>query len=327
MQGFNKYYPPDYDWKEGKGLNKLHGTHALGNRARKLDKGILIVRFELPYSIWCETCNNHIGQGVRFNAEKKRVGNYYSTPIWSFRMKCHLCSGVFEIQTDPKNTEYVVISGAKQKNEKWESTDGEGVVISKDDVEEDYKDDPFYKIEKSVTDMNKAKESIPLLTQLYELNEKQWADPYSVSSKLRKIFREEKKMLKKEKESDEEIRNRNSLGIILAKKDPKDNLQAKLVDFQPQIDDLIEITKKEIYSLPLFVQKTSPVSIHHKSNKGNIIRQLKLNTRMKNDHFITQHSIFTQHRPLKFNTSEQTLIINDNSQTSQGLVSYKSDSE
>ncbi|EMR10763.1 hypothetical protein PNEG_00912 [Pneumocystis murina B123] len=326
MQGFNKYYPPDYDWREGKGLNKLHGTHALGNRARKLDKGILIVRFELPYSIWCETCNNHIGQGVRFNAEKKRVGNYYSTPIWSFRMKCHLCSGIFEIQTDPKNTEYVVISGAKQKNENWDSTDA-GVVVSKDDIEEDYKDDPFYKIEKSVADMNKAKESIPLLTRLYELNEKQWADPYSVSSRLRKIFREEKKMLKKEKESDEEIRNRNSLGIKLAKKDPKDHLQAKLVDFQPQINDLIEITKKEIYSSPLFIQKASPVSIHHKSNKGNIIRQLKLNTRMKNDHFITQHSIFTQHRPLKFNTSQQTLIINDDPQVSQGLVSYKSDSE
>lgn len=28
------------------------GKHALGDRARKLDKGILIVRFELPFNIW-----------------------------------------------------------------------------------------------------------------------------------------------------------------------------------------------------------------------------------------------------------------------------------
>ena len=48
------------------------------------------------------TCNNHIGMGVRYNAEKKKIGSYYSTPIFSFRCKCHLCDGWFEIQTDPK---------------------------------------------------------------------------------------------------------------------------------------------------------------------------------------------------------------------------------
>ena len=40
--------------------------------------------------------------GVRYNAEKKKIGNYFSTPIYSFRCKCHLCDGWFEIQTDPK---------------------------------------------------------------------------------------------------------------------------------------------------------------------------------------------------------------------------------
>ena len=40
--------------------------------------------------------------GVRYNAEKSKVGNYYSTPIFKFRMKCHLCDSHFEIQTDPK---------------------------------------------------------------------------------------------------------------------------------------------------------------------------------------------------------------------------------
>jgi coiled-coil domain-containing protein 130 len=77
-------------------------VHALGDRARKLGEGILIARFELPFNIWCGGCNAHIGQGVRYNAEKKRVGNYYSTPIYSFRCKCHLCSHWFEIHTDPK---------------------------------------------------------------------------------------------------------------------------------------------------------------------------------------------------------------------------------
>ena len=40
--------------------------------------------------------------GVRYNAEKTQVGKYYSTPIFQFRMKCHLCDNHFEIRTDPK---------------------------------------------------------------------------------------------------------------------------------------------------------------------------------------------------------------------------------
>jgi coiled-coil domain-containing protein 130 len=115
MQPFNKYYPPDYDGRSN--INKMAGTHALGRRARKLDQGILVVRFEMPYNIWCAKCNNHIGQGVRFNAEKKRAGSFYSTPIWSFRMKCHLCDNVIEIKTDPENTRYVVVDGAKRQTE------------------------------------------------------------------------------------------------------------------------------------------------------------------------------------------------------------------
>lgn len=64
-KGQNKYYPPDYNPAVG-GLNKFKGTHALRERARKLYMGILIIRFEMPYNIWCDGCNNHIGMGVRY---------------------------------------------------------------------------------------------------------------------------------------------------------------------------------------------------------------------------------------------------------------------
>ncbi|RHZ47689.1 uncharacterized protein CDV56_100019, partial [Aspergillus thermomutatus] len=108
MQGFNmgRYVPPDQE-----GLttgNKLAGKHPLGARARHLrTSGALVVRFEMPFAVWCTTCKPHetlIGQGVRFNAEKKKVGNYYSTPIYSFRMKHGACGGWIEIRTDPANT-------------------------------------------------------------------------------------------------------------------------------------------------------------------------------------------------------------------------------
>jgi len=99
-KGTNKYYPPDYDPKFG-GLNKFLGTHALRERARKIDKGIIIIRFEMPYNIWCEGCQNHVGMGVRYNAEKTKVGMYYTTPVYEFKMKCHLCDNHYVIRADP----------------------------------------------------------------------------------------------------------------------------------------------------------------------------------------------------------------------------------
>jgi coiled-coil domain-containing protein 130 len=86
--------------------------------------------------------------GVRYNAEKKKIGMYYSTPIFSFRCKCHLCSGWFEIQTDPQvrltllalthsvnftpltqNTRYVVVSGARRKEEDWDPAENGGFAV------------------------------------------------------------------------------------------------------------------------------------------------------------------------------------------------------
>ena len=87
--------------------------------------------------------------GVRYNAEKKKIGNYYSTPIYSFRCKCHLCDNWFTIETDPKvrlcfsihtystrlltiysqNTRYVVTSGARQKDEDWNPEDNGGFAV------------------------------------------------------------------------------------------------------------------------------------------------------------------------------------------------------
>lgn len=64
--------------------------------------------FEMPFNIWCNGCQAHIGKGVRYNAEKKSVGKYFSTKIWNFRMKCHLCDNYIEVQTDPQVTYFLL---------------------------------------------------------------------------------------------------------------------------------------------------------------------------------------------------------------------------
>ncbi|MBA0563432.1 hypothetical protein Golob_008411 [Gossypium lobatum] len=128
----NFYYPPEWDPSQGS-LNKFHGQHALRERARKIDQGILIIRFEMPFNIWCGGCNSMIAKGVRFNAEKKQVGNYYSTKIWSFTMKSACCKHEIVIQTDPKNCEYVIISGAQRKTEVFDVEDAETLELPADE--------------------------------------------------------------------------------------------------------------------------------------------------------------------------------------------------
>jgi len=39
-----KYYPPEWEPSMGM-LNKFHGTHALRDRARKRDQGIMVIRY------------------------------------------------------------------------------------------------------------------------------------------------------------------------------------------------------------------------------------------------------------------------------------------
>ncbi|GAA5841380.1 hypothetical protein JCM11251_006169 [Rhodosporidiobolus azoricus] len=217
MQGFNKYYPPDYDPEKHTSLNSYHGKHALGDRARKIDQGILVVRFELPYNIWCNHCSAHVGQGVRYNAEKKKVGNYYSTPIWSFRFKCHLCSGRIEIRTDPQNTRYVVTEGARQKMEEAEDPERDGMLVIDTSAGEasanpDAPPDPFASLEKTTVQKERALSTSARLSALHEQNATHWDDPFSASRKLRATFRAKKKDIVASEGKARELADRYALG-------------------------------------------------------------------------------------------------------------------
>lgn len=227
--GFNKYYPPDYDGEKDGSLNKYRGKHALGDRARKIDQGILITRFELPFNIWCGTCDNHIGMGVRYNAEKKKIGAYYSTPIFSFRCKCHLCDGWFEIHTDPKNTRYIVASGARQKDEDWNPEENGGYAVHGEylaiyprtilnqillDTQKANAgpSDPLAILEKKTdAQTNLTKVQVPRLEALQDASEHYNSDPYTFSVKVRKRFRAEKKAEKEKVAADDQIKGRYGL--------------------------------------------------------------------------------------------------------------------
>ncbi|KAF9921608.1 hypothetical protein FBU30_008326 [Linnemannia zychae] len=259
----NKYYPPDWDPSKGS-INKHVGQHPLRDRARKLDQGILIVRFELPYSIWCNGCNKSAATGVRYNAEKKTIGKYYSTPILSFRMKCHLCSNWFEIQTDPKNAAYVVTAGARRKVDDFSEAEDRGTL--KIDTPEEFErraNDKFAKLEHSRLDQIKTlKSDVTVLTNLQRLSDRQWSDPYALSQKLRKEFRAGKKQIKES----EAIAERIGVSFKILPESAEDAEEAKSVEFDAGGKAIMAQRLKEIKSGNMFASSKSD-SIRSNKNR------------------------------------------------------------
>lgn len=247
----NKYYPPDWTPAHGS-LDRYHGQHPLRERARKLSQGILIIRFEMPYNIWCGGCGNHIGMGVRYNAEKKKVGNYYTTPIYRFRMKCHLCDNHFEIETDPKNCDYVIVSGARRKEERWEPSATETVELTDREDAKKMATDPMFKLEHGVKDEQKSKAVQPTLGQLQEV-QSVWKDDYAANQLLRKKFREQKHELKAQKVKDNALKEKGSLDVALVPERLEDIELAKKIQYHGEgFDGHRRKRRFEVNSRPMF---------------------------------------------------------------------------
>ncbi|KAJ3613997.1 hypothetical protein NHX12_017574 [Muraenolepis orangiensis] len=230
-KGTNKYYPPDFDPAKHGSLNGYHNTHALRERARKLSQGILIIRFEMPYNIWCDGCKNHIGMGVRYNAEKKKVGNYYTTPIYRFRMKCHLCVNHIEMQTDPATCDYVIVSGAARKEERWDMEDNEQILTTERSEKEKLETDPMYKLDHGGKDQEKLRKALPSLAEIQD-HQEGWKDDFQLNSTLRRSFRTEKKERVDQEVKDDAVRKRTNLSIPLLPEKEEDKRLASLLTYQ-----------------------------------------------------------------------------------------------
>ncbi|KAG6853786.1 hypothetical protein C0991_001375 [Blastosporella zonata] len=109
--------------------------------------------------------------GVRYNAEKKKIGNYYSTPIFSFRY-----------------------------------TEGAAAPV-----------DPLAALEKTTDAQNHmTKVQAPRLESLQSMSEHYNADPYTLSIKVRKRFREVKKVEQQKQKADDNIKSRYGLPASLS---------------------------------------------------------------------------------------------------------------
>lgn len=226
-KGTNKYYPPDFDPAKHGSLNRYHGSHPLRERARKLSQGILVIRFEMPFNIWCDGCKNHIGMGVRYNAEKRKVGNYYTTPIYRFRMKCHLCVNYIELQTDPAGCDYVIVSGARRKEERWDPTDNGQLPHTDPSSHSRLHTDAMFRLDHGLSDLQLLRRNVPTLTGLQEA-QRAWKDDYGINCVLRRRLREEKKAHKEEEEEEAALRMKLGLNVPLLPEDEDDRRLAVL---------------------------------------------------------------------------------------------------
>ncbi|XP_052226122.1 coiled-coil domain-containing protein 130 homolog isoform X1 [Dreissena polymorpha] len=280
----NKYYPPDWDPSKGS-INKYVGQHPLRDRAKKLGQGILVIRFEMPYNIWCGGCGNHIGMGVRYNAEKSKTGMYYTTPIYKFRMKCHLCDNYFEIQTDPKNHDYVILEGARRKEQRWDPKENGQIETEDKGIIKKMATDAMFKLEHGSDDVKKGQRSAATMSSL-EQKRDEWRDDYLLNKLARQKFREEKKAHKSEQDVDAALLAKSSLEIPLQKETADDVKLASLIKYRAieSYDERQAMKRKEIESRPLFEKTKVPKLSSPEEKKLAIIKET-LNSKKQSSPF------------------------------------------
>ncbi len=129
------YIPPDYTnsgaYKK-QSLNQFNTQNSHKGHNQYLRSNT--VRFELPYdglclSQSCKGVSKTIKRGTRFNAQKSCVGNYHTTKIWQFEMKCRTCQHVFIIRTNPQERSFDYVSGVKKRVEEFDTVENKSLGV------------------------------------------------------------------------------------------------------------------------------------------------------------------------------------------------------
>lgn len=74
-----------------------------------------------PFSMRCLTCGEFIYKGRKFNSRKETPVDqkYLGLQLFFFSIRCTRCSAEIRFRTDPKNSDYAMVSGAVRNNEPW----------------------------------------------------------------------------------------------------------------------------------------------------------------------------------------------------------------
>ena len=127
---------------------------------------------------------------LAFVPKKTHCGMYYTTKIWSFRMRTPCCQSLVEVRTDPKNRDYALISGAKRKrNQRIEVREDRG---------EEAQGGPgaFDQLERSKEQLRAAAAADREIYDLHRHSNLTTLDNYKVNASMRKSHRAQRKKAK-----------------------------------------------------------------------------------------------------------------------------------
>lgn len=201
----NKYYPPEWEPKHGS-INTYRNSHPLRDRAKHLKtEGILIVRFALPFSVWCSKCQVLLGAGTRFNAEKQSIGKLYDDiDVWQFQMKCPSCSNEIRMKTDVEGACYEVTHGAKRRSEAPEREVDDVHRVMTQEQAMKIASDPMFQLETKRSDelqFGAGSDIHKTLGSLQKLQEKNWDNSFDNSYEIRKQHRQMRKHVAQEEQA------------------------------------------------------------------------------------------------------------------------------
>mmetsp|Transcript_12719 Transcript_12719/g.19129 ORF Transcript_12719/g.19129 Transcript_12719/m.19129 type:complete len:239 (+) Transcript_12719:59-775(+) len=163
-----------------------------------------VVRFELPYPIYCNGCHKRMDTGKRFNAKKKQIGMYHSSKIYLFTFTCKACPQRLAIKTNPATTTYDIVSGCRppakpstnsRDDHKAAFNSLQGLLTSEEEREK-RDSNPIYALEKKKLDKERYKTiHQPQLQKLLDKKSYQSQFHMDINGELRRRARERKHAL------------------------------------------------------------------------------------------------------------------------------------
>ena len=180
----------------------------------------------MPVNVWCDGCGEHIARGVRYNAEKKKCGTYFTSDVFEFQMNCHLCGQRFIIKTDPQNRDYEFVSGLHRKVDTFDVKDI-GTREFDDKEQALMRADAIRSLENKEEDSLKYEKAAPSLDRLMNIEEKIRTNEDALNRKVRDKLR----IMRKAEQRRENRAAAAGLSIKLRPKSKSDIRKSRSVTF------------------------------------------------------------------------------------------------
>ncbi|KAJ3300386.1 hypothetical protein HK104_001349 [Borealophlyctis nickersoniae] len=132
------------------------------------------------------------------------------------------------------NAEYVIVSGARKREEGYTAEDAGVIALEGEDEKEMLESNAFYKLEHGLEDQQKAVDALPVITRLQRYNDDRWGDPYTMSRIMRKRHREDKKVREAVKKESDAIRDKHNLLLDILPESAEDTEKAKKIKWEPE---------------------------------------------------------------------------------------------